>query len=109
MITENVLLAIGYILVLQINMHHQQIRSLMLVKIVTACRNASGEPDFYFCIVECSSEDYEDGVCYDTAEDEALGEGYEGPFVSFDEFDGPNFLFEHFVWESATMTQALRS
>jgi hypothetical protein len=69
----------------------------MEIKCVVACRNASGESDFYFCKVECSEDHYE------LAEDSAREEGYEGPMVVFDENDGPDFLFDHFVWESASV------
>lgn len=73
----------------------------MITKCVVACFNASGEPDFYFCKVECEQDKYNEGTHYELAEDAAEGEGYSGPMVSFDENDGPDFLFEHFVWDSA--------
>lgn len=75
----------------------------MEIKCVVACRNASGESDFYFCKVECSEEQYDVGDHYELAEDSAREEGYEGPMVAFDENDGPDFLFDHFVWESASV------
>jgi hypothetical protein len=75
----------------------------MEIKCVVACRNASGESDFYFCKVECSEEQYDVGDHYELAEDSAREEGYEGPMVVFDENDGPDFLFDHFVWESASV------
>ncbi len=74
----------------------------MLIKTVTAVTNANGEPDFTFCIVECSQEDYDYGIHYEIAKDQAYIDGYEGETVVFDEKDGPSFLFDHFVWESAT-------
>lgn len=73
----------------------------MEVKCVVACHNASGESDFYFCKVKCKQVQYDVGEHYDLAEDSAREDGYEGPMVVFDENDGPNFLFDHFVWESA--------
>jgi hypothetical protein len=75
----------------------------MEIKCVVACRNASGESDFFFCKVECSQNQYDVGDHYDIAEDAARDEGYDGPMVVFDENDGPDFLFDHFVWESATV------
>jgi hypothetical protein len=75
----------------------------MEIKCVVACRNASGESDFYFCKVECSEEQYDVGDHYELAEDSAREEGYEGPMVVFDENDGPDFLFDHFVWESESV------
>jgi len=74
----------------------------MTIKCVVACRNAEGASDFYFCKVECSQDEYDVGKHYEIAEEQAADEGYEGPMVVFDENDGPNFLFDHFVWESAT-------
>jgi hypothetical protein len=75
----------------------------MEIKCVVACRNAEGSSDFYFCKVECSQEEYDYGDHYDKAEDAARDDGYEGPMVAFDENDGPDFLFDNFVWESASV------
>lgn len=74
----------------------------MDIKCVVACRNADGASDFYFCVVRCKQAQYDVGDHYNMAENQAWDEGYEGPMVVFDENDGPNFLFDHFVWESAT-------
>ncbi|NDD54932.1 hypothetical protein EBZ39_13890 [bacterium] len=75
----------------------------MTVRCVVACRNAEGTPDFYFCRVECTEKQYDVGMHYDVAEEQARDEGYEGPMVVYDENDGPEFLFEHFTWESASV------
>ena len=75
----------------------------MIVKCVVACHNASGEPDLYFCKVNCSEADYEVGEHYEIAEGEATEQGYSGPMVVFDENDGPKALFDLFVWESASI------
>ena len=77
----------------------------MLIKCVVACANASGEPDFFFCRVECSEQDYEVGEHYDIAEGFAREEGYCGLMVVFDENDGPDWLFDHFVWESSSVAR----
>lgn len=74
----------------------------MTVKCVVACHNASGEPDLFFCKVKCTEDQYEVGDHYERAEDYAKEQGYSGPMVVFDENDGPNSLFDLFVWESAT-------
>lgn len=71
-----------------------------MIKCVVACTNANGEPDFYFCKVEATQEEYDDGIHYERAKGKAKEEGYEAPFVVFDENDGLDWLFEHFVWES---------
>jgi hypothetical protein len=73
----------------------------MIIKCVVACRNAEGVSDFYFCKVECSQDDYDVGDHYEIAENAAFADGYE-PHLAYDENDGPDFLFDHFVWESAS-------
>jgi len=78
----------------------------MKIKCVLACHNASGEPDFYFCIVQCSETEYQLGQHYDVAESFAKEQGYEGPFVLFDEHESPDWLLERFVWESASVVDA---
>lgn len=75
----------------------------MQIKCVVASTNANGSPDFYFCTVQCSEHDYDAGRHYDIARKSAREEGYEGEMVVFDEYDGPSFLFDHFVWESASI------
>lgn len=73
----------------------------MIIKCVVACRNAEGASDFYFCKVDLPEDEYDIGTHYELAEDAASAEGYDGPMVAFDENDGPDWLFEHFIWESA--------
>jgi hypothetical protein len=75
----------------------------MEIRCVVACHNASGESDFFFVKVSCDERQYSHGEHYELAEYKAREEGYEGPMVVFDENDGPSFLFEHFVWESASV------
>jgi hypothetical protein len=77
-----------------------------MIKCVVACHNASGEPDFYFCKVDCSKKQYDSGDHYTAAHGAALDNGYEFPMVAFDEWDAPSWLFEHFLWESATIIPA---
>ena len=36
--------------------------------------------------------EYEEGVHYDLAVDNLTEQGYDSPFVHFDEFDAPDFL-----------------
>lgn len=75
----------------------------MTIKCVVACRNAEGVSDFYFCRVECSQEQYDVGEHYERAEEMARSDGYEGPFVVYDENDGPDWLFKKFIWKSASV------
>jgi len=74
----------------------------MVIKCVVACMSSEGA-DFYFCKVKCAQDDYDNGVHYEIAEDAAEQDGYERPMVTFDENDGPDWLFERFVWTSASV------
>lgn len=79
----------------------------MQVKCVIAATSASGSPDFGFCIVEVTKKQYDEGLHYETAKQWAADHDYEKPFVVFDMNDGPSFLFERFVWESASVVQCV--
>lgn len=78
------------------------------IKCVVACRNAGGVPDFYPVIVVCSQEDYDDGYHYDLAEDAADEAKYEtdDSGLTYDENDGPAWLFAHFDWAKARKVTA---
>lgn len=73
------------------------------VKCVVACHNAAGEPDFYFCKVVCTAEEYYNGKHYDKAIQAAKDAGYEHQYVVFEKDDGPRWLFKHFIWPSASL------
>lgn len=68
---------------------------------VVACLNSIGEPDFYFCVVRCSQEQFDEGEHRNIAEAAAENEGYEKPMVTFDE--GPDFLSKNFEWDTAPL------
>ena len=71
-------------------------------KLIVACLNANGEPDFYFCKVRCTGEQYNSAEHYVLAEDKAIEAGYE-PRLAFDEKDaGGKAILKHFVWKSAS-------
>jgi hypothetical protein len=74
----------------------------MIMKCVIACSNAQGEPDFAFVKVHCTQAQYDEGKHYLAAERWARADNYEAPFVVFDENDGPDALFDLFVWNSAS-------
>jgi hypothetical protein len=74
----------------------------MKIRCVVSCRRFDGVPDFYFCIVECTPTQFYAGDHYDAAQAKAREEGYEDCQVVYDQNDGPNWLFDHFVWESAS-------
>jgi hypothetical protein len=73
----------------------------MIIRVVLACHNASGAPDFTFVQVKCTPDAVAEGEHYETAKNWALAMDYEGPFVCFDENDGPAWLFQHFIWDKA--------
>lgn len=75
---------------------------MLRTKVIVAVLNSNGEPDFYFCIVKCTLEEYNDAEHTVLAERMALKEGYE-PRLSFDENDAAGkAIVDHFVWESAS-------
>lgn len=68
---------------------------------MVAAVNANGEPDFFFCKIECTANEYDLGEHYRAAERLAEQNGYE-PKLSFDERDAAGkAILDHFVWESA--------
>ena len=75
---------------------------MLRTKVIVAALNANGEPDFFFCIIRCTLEEYENAEHYVLAERRAIDEGYE-PRLSFDENDAAGkAILDHFVWDSAT-------
>lgn len=82
----------------------KDMEDLMDVRCMVAGHNASGEPDFFFVIIRLSEGAYEDGYHYERAVSEAEEEGYEPPFVAFDEFDDAGkAMLDKFVWKSASI------
>jgi hypothetical protein len=53
---------------------------------------ANGTPAFAATTVSVTHEQYENGVHYYLAEADLLEQGYEEPFVHFDEHEAPSFL-----------------
>lgn len=73
-------------------------------KVVVAAVNANGEPDFFFCKVNCLPADYNEGRHYELAKEAAKENGYETPMVAFDELDPPGRdFFNLFQWDSASL------
>jgi hypothetical protein len=71
---------------------HQKLLASNKIKHVVACTNANGESDFFFCYAKDAFE----------AISKAEEEGYEMPFIVFDEQDRcfKNGLENLFQWES---------
>ncbi len=75
-------------------------------RVVVACHNASGVPDFFAARVRATRAQYDDGEHYDAARGAALDAGHEGPCICFDERDGPGFLFRGMDWAGSPVVAA---
>jgi hypothetical protein len=62
------------------------------ITLVTACMRADGLPTFAVTQVEVTPDEYDNGIHYYLAEADLLLQGYEEPFVHFDEREAPSFL-----------------
>ena len=62
------------------------------IKIAVACHNAGGEADFHFFKLKTLDSYIQDGCYEDRAKEISHDEGYDGPYVIFDEtcFAGRN-------------------
>jgi len=54
-------------------------------KVVVLATNANGEAEFYRTTVEVTEDEYDLGMHYDKAQGIAEAEGYEAPFMCFDQ------------------------
>ena len=63
-----------------------------VVAIVSACMKRDGTPAFALSDVEVTDEEMENGIQYYLAEGELLLQGFEEPFVHFEESESPPFL-----------------
>ena len=62
------------------------------IAIVTACMKADGTPTFALNQVEATQEQLENGIHYYLVEATLLENGFEEPFVHFDQNEAPAFL-----------------
>ena len=62
------------------------------VTVVSACMQSNGTPCFVLNEVEVTAEERANGVHYLHAEARLVREGYEEPWVHFDEREAPFFL-----------------
>src|SRR5271155_1605698 len=60
--------------------------------VVTASMNSTGSPEFVYNQVEVTHEEYENGIHFIMVEDLLADDGYEEPWVHFDEVEAPSFL-----------------
>jgi hypothetical protein len=62
------------------------------IAVITACMSAAGLPDFALTEVETTQEEFDNGAHYDKVETRLSANGYDEPFVHFDEHEAPPFL-----------------
>ena len=62
------------------------------IAIVSACMTPNGTPTFAHNEVEVTQDEAENGVHYYLVEAQLLEDGYEEPFVHFDDREAPPFL-----------------
>ncbi len=67
----------------------------MQVKTIVGGWSSEG-PDLYFCIVDCTTNQYGNGQHYITAQEAAKEYGFDEPMVAFDEHDPPKAMFDLF-------------
>jgi hypothetical protein len=76
---------------------------MLNIKCIAAVVNANGESDFYFAIIQCSQEQYDNGQHYSAMCDAAEKEGYEF-YLAYDENEpAGKALLPLFHWETATV------
>jgi hypothetical protein len=62
------------------------------IVIVSACTSSDGTPEFALTTVRATCDQFNNGEHYELTEDKLVEQGYESPFVHFDEVDAPGFL-----------------
>lgn len=70
----------------------------MIIKCVVAAMTDDG-PAFFACKIKCAQSTYDNGEHYELAESAADDDGYDRPMLTFDENDGPDWLFDQFEWD----------
>lgn len=62
------------------------------VRIIAACRNSDGGPDFAVVTVDCSPGSVRDGAHFELAAARLDELGFQEPFIFFDQFQAPDWL-----------------
>ncbi len=77
----------------------------MLIKCAVAGIDPNGNADIWFVTVQCTEEQRDLGEHLEAAEEHAEENGYEGPFVTFDEEDPimKYALMGVFEWETSSI------
>jgi hypothetical protein len=62
------------------------------IRIIAACRNSDGGPDFAAVMVDCSPDAVRDGAHFELAAAKLEGLGYQEPYIFFDQSQAPKWL-----------------
>lgn len=65
------------------------------MKMLVSCLDSNGISDMFACEVECTQDQFANGEHYDLACEQAEQNGYEQPFMAYDEHDQKN-IAKHF-------------
>jgi hypothetical protein len=88
--------------------HNVSIDPVTENRMVVACTNSNGEPDFAFVTVRCTDEQRDDGDDYEAAKKWASEKDYEEPMVAFNcEVDSAGqSIVDQFCWEASDVIDA---
>jgi hypothetical protein len=75
------------------------------IKMFVSCRNANGSADMFVCVVEVTQDQFDNGEHYDLACDQAEQNGYEQPFLCYDENETKN-IARHFAKDKNPSTSS---
>lgn len=75
----------------------------MIIKVVVACKDSNGAPEFFACRVSCTFEEREEGKHYTEAMDFAAVGRYT-PYLAIDEDDAAFRFFLTFDWKNTPLT-----
>ena len=73
------------------------------IKCIVACRNSSGLPDFFPCLINCSQHSVNIGDHYQYAMQMADNNYYDKPMIVYSENDKVDFLFKQYQSEFKTL------
>lgn len=60
---------------------------LQQIAVAVVGRNAAGAPDVFVTEVAVTPTQYNDGAHYEMAQSKAEAEGFDGPFIAFDQYE----------------------
>jgi len=75
----------------------------MKIKCIVSGVDANGEPELFFIVIKCNERQYNEGLHYKAAMEQAEIEGYE-PKLAYDETDrAGKAMLGLFNWETASV------